>query len=158
MNTQLGRKVEGFPWIALGTAISVLSWQSQLGSLREPGPGFIGFIAGLFVAVIGLIMVLTVFTSRGSLRGGAGTDITFPIAARPRLLYTVVLLIGYGLLLNTLGYIVTTFLVMWGLFYERGKGRLISSCFASVVTAVITYLVFDVWLRCQFPRGIFPWR
>jgi biotin transporter BioY len=67
------------------------------------------------------------------------------------------LLLSYGLLLNTLGYILTTFLVMWGLFYHRDRSGWISSGLASLISVGLTYLVFQVWLRCQFPRGIFPW-
>jgi len=151
------RKVEGFFWIGIGVLICLLAWKSKLGSFREPGPGFVALISGLFVSIVGLVMGLPEFFPKISLRNGTDFNQTFSIASWPRLIYTMVLLLSYGLLLNTLGYLLTTFLVMWGLFYDREKSRLVSSCLASLASVGVTYLVFEVWLRCQFPRGFFPW-
>jgi hypothetical protein len=151
------RKVEGFFWIGIGVIICLLAWKSKLGSFREPGPGFVAFISGLFVSMIGLVMGLSGLLSKISPRSRIDFDQTFSIASWPRLIYTMGLLLSYGLLLNTLGYILTTFLVMSGLFYDREKSRWVSSGFASLISVGVTYLVFQVWLRCQFPRGIFPW-
>lgn len=151
------RKVEGSFWIGIGVLICLLAWKSKLGSFREPGPGFVAFISGLFVSMVGLVMGLSEFLSKISLRSSADSNQTFSIASWPRLIYTMMLLLSYGLLLNTLGYLLTTFLVMWGLFYDREKNRLVSSCLASLASVGGTYLVFEVWLRCQFPRGLFPW-
>ena len=151
------RKVEGSFWIGMGVLICLLAWKSKIGSFREPGPGFVAFISGIFVSMIGLVIGLSELLSKISLRSSTDLNQTFSIASWPRLIYTMVLLLSYALLLNTLGYILTTFLVMWGLFYDREKSRWVSSGLASLISVGVTYLVFQVWLRCQFPRGIFPW-
>lgn len=149
-------KSEGFVWIAIGIAISIISWQSVIGSFHEPGPGFVGFVAGLFCVAIGLLMVLPHVFSRMSSLYSADTYIPFHMPKWPRLAYTVALLIAYAIFLDKLGYIVTTFFVMWGLFYDRDKNKWFLSGVTSLICVAITYLMFDVWLRCQFPRGIFP--
>jgi hypothetical protein len=141
----------------MGVLICLLAWKSKIGFFREPGPGFVAFISGIFVSMIGLVMGLSELLSKISLRSSTDLNQTFSIASWPRLIYTMVLLLSYALLLNTLGYILTTFLVMWGLFYDREKSRWVSSGLASLISVGVTYLVFQVWLRCQFPRGIFPW-
>lgn len=151
------RKVEGSFWIGMGVLICLLAWKSKIGSFREPGPGFVAFISGIFVSMIGLVIGLSELLSKISLRSSTDLNQTFSIASWPRLIYTIVLLLSYALLLNTLGYILTTFLVMWGLFYDREKSRWVSSGLASLASVGVTYLVFQVWLRCQFPRGLFPW-
>jgi len=56
-----------------------------------------------------------------------------------------------------LGYIVATFVLMLGLFYDRGTNRFLSSGLASALTVGVTYLIFVTWLRVQLPRGILPW-
>lgn len=151
-------KTEGFVWIAIGLVVSFLSWRTEVGSFHEPGPGFIGFMVGLFLVGVGLAMVAPTFVSRISSSYGPSSHAAFRIPSWPRLAYTIGLLVGYGLLLDKLGYIVTTFLVMWGLFYGRGKGRWYTSCLASLLCVAVTYLLFEMWLHCQLPRGIFPWR
>jgi hypothetical protein len=157
MRTKQVKKVEGLFWVSVGLFICFLAWKSKLGSFREPGPGFVAFISGLFVSVVGLVIVLSAFLSKISPLNGPNPDFTFSIASWRRLIYTMALLLIYGLLLNPLGYILTTFLVMWGLFYGLERKRGGWSFLASTLTVAVTYLVFEVWLRCQFPRGIFPW-
>jgi hypothetical protein len=48
-------------------------------------------------------------------------------------------------------------LAMWGLLFDWKKSSLASSFLSSLLTTAVTYLVFEVWLHCQFPRGLFPW-
>jgi hypothetical protein len=152
---QTGAK-EGIVWMAVGVAICILSGRIGLGSFREPGAGFVAFISGVSLVVIGTIMSL----SKGFSKPSSET----PLASHPppklrnaRLAYTLVLLVAYGLILNALGYIVTTFLVLFGLFYDRGANRLLPSALGSIFTVGLTYLIFETWLHVQLPRGILPW-
>jgi len=148
---------EGFIWIVVGGFICVLSWRIGLGSFHEPGAGFVAFVAGISLVAIGLIMYLSkVFTKR---LPNEGRDAHRPPLRLPkfRLVYTVLVIAGYGLVLQPLGYITTTFLAMFCLFFDRGTNRFLPSVLASVLTVVLTYLVFGTWLRVQLPRGIFPW-
>jgi hypothetical protein len=153
---QVGRR-EGILWMIVGGVICALSGRIGLGSFVEPGPGFVAFAAGVSLGVIGLIMVL----SRPSVkclsnedRGIDHSRWTFP---KFRLIYTILLLAAYGLVLQPLGYLLTTFLAMFGLFYDRGTNRFVPSFLASLLTVGMTYLVFETWLRVQLPRGILPW-
>jgi NhaP-type Na+/H+ and K+/H+ antiporter len=66
------------------------------------------------------------------------------------------LLFGYALLLDTLGYIITTLFMMWAFFYAFWGRRWLPSLLISAFIVGSTYMVFDIWLLCQFPRGIFP--
>ncbi len=150
-------KVEGFSWLGIGITMCGLAWRVNLGSFQEPGPGFVAFVSGLFIFSIGVILLVSEGLSKMSLGNRSDLSQAFQNISWPRLAYTMALLTVYGLLLNILGYIITTFLVMWGLFHDWEKNRWASSLLASLTTVGVTYLVFEVWLHCQFPRGIFPW-
>ncbi len=150
-------KTEGFFWIALGVIICLLAWRTHIGSFTEPGAGFIAFAAGLFLSVIGLFMSFSGERSKISHGNGRDSDRAFHMVSWSRLFYTMSLLTGFALLLDTLGYILTALLILWGLFYKRGKNRWFLSFLASLVTVVCSYFMFEVWLKCQLPRGIFPW-
>ncbi len=138
-----------------GAGIGFLAWKFRVGSFQEPGPGFVAFFSGLFLLGIGLVMFFSGAFSKISDRPDFGQ--VFQNISWSRLAYTMALLLGYALFLNTLGYILTTFLAMWGLFLDWKKSSLVSSCLSSLLTTAVTYLVFEVWLHCQFPRGLFPW-
>ena len=148
---------EGIFWIGIGVIICILALGFDLGSFHEPGPGFVAFLAGLFVSGVGLIMILSITFSKPSLLKMPDAVHPFRTISWPRLIYTVGLLLGYILFLNTLGYILATFLLMWGMFYDQGRKNWVSSFLFSILTVLISYLIFEVWLRCQLPRGILPW-
>jgi len=150
---------EGSIWIALGILISLLAYNTGVGSFREPGVGFIGLASGLFLIVIGSVMSMT---RRGNAQqeGKEGSQSAVQTTiTRPsfKFIYTLVLLALYALLLNPLGYVIATFLVMFGLFFDPFTRRWLPALFASLASVAITYIVFEIWLKSQLPRGIFPW-
>ena len=155
MGTRKFQRMEGIFWVIAGAVICLLAWKFRLGSFREPGPGFVAFFSGLFVSGVGLIMFFSGAFSK--IPGRADLGQVFHDISWFRLAYTMVLLLGYALLLNVLGYILTTFLAMWGLFHDWKKRNVVSSLLTSLLTTAVTYVVFEVWLHCQFPRGLFPW-
>jgi putative tricarboxylic transport membrane protein len=157
MPAKRAQKVEGFFWVAIGAIICIFAWKAHLGSFLEPGPGFVPFLSGLFIAIVGLIMLLSQILSKMSQGNSLDLGLAFRNISWFRLVFTMVLLFGYAVFLNTFGYIITTFLTMWGLFYDQEKHNWATSLMASSVTVGGTYLVFEIWLRCQLPRGIFPW-
>ena len=147
----------GIIWIIIGSAICFLSWRIRLGSFNEPGAGFVAFASGVSLVVIGMIMTLSkTFSKRSS---DSSHSENRPLLKLPKfpLVYTVGILVGYGLVLSLLGYLITTFLLMFALFYDRGTNRFLPSVLASLLTVVSTYLIFEIWLRVQLPRGILPW-
>jgi hypothetical protein len=114
----------------------------------------VAFFSGLLIGGIGLVMILA--KARATPSQGDPSGISFPPRNWRHLIFTMALLFGYALLLDTLGYIITTLSMMWAFFYVFGGRRWIPSLLISSSIVASTYMVFDVWLRCQFPRGIFP--
>jgi len=149
---------EGIFWVVIGGVVCILAFQHGLGSVRAPGPGFVAFLSGVLVGGIGIVMILSKSISMSRAKGttrGAGLGI--PGVSLRRLAYTMMFLIAYAILMNPLGYIISTFLAMFGLFFNWEKKNWLWSLFFSVTTSLISYLVFEVWLHCQLPRGILPW-
>jgi hypothetical protein len=143
-------------WIVLGALICFLARRIRLGTFGEPGPGFIAFGAGLFLSGVGIIMLLTTAFSAADTEERAPWGRLFPAGSRVRLVYTIALLFVYTIFLDRIGYVVGTFFLMWGLFLNWERPRWVASMLASLVTVGVTYIVFEVWLHCQFPRGILP--
>ncbi len=149
--------VEGIVWIGIGFIICVLALQFDLGSFHQPGPGFVALLSGLFIASMGLAMIIARAMSKRRPQSGTAADHAFRIGAWQRLVYTLALLLAYVILIEPVGFILTTFLLMFGLFFDVEKRNYFWSLFFSVATALVSYLVFEVWLHCQLPRGVFPW-
>jgi hypothetical protein len=151
--------IEGPIWVALGVAISLLSYRTGIGSFSEPGAGFVAFGSGIFMIVIGSIRSIARGGTSGQKAGEPGEPSLRKTTGRPsyRRVYTLVLLVLYALLLNSVGYVITTFLVMFGLFFDPEKRRFAAPLFASLASVAVTYTLFEIWLKTQLPRGLFPW-
>jgi hypothetical protein len=153
-----GGMSEGIFWVVIGGILCILAFQHGLGSFRAPGPGFVAFLSGILIGGVGAVMIVSKSISMGRAKGtirAAGPDI--PAVSLSRLAYTMIFLVAYAILMDPLGYIVSTFLAMFGLFFDWEKKNWLWSFFFSVTVSLVSYLVFEVWLHCQLPRGILPW-
>jgi hypothetical protein len=154
------KAVEGPAWIIIGVAICLYAYKMGLGSFREPGVGFVAFATGLFLMLMGALIVMG--RKRGlqripkdEKREVRDSEASFLGSPAFKLAYAVALLLVYALLLDHLGYILTTFLVMFGLFYDPGRRRFGLALTAAFLSAGMTYVVFEMWLHSQLP-GDFP--
>jgi hypothetical protein len=149
---------EGIFWVVIGGMICILALQYGLGSFRAPGPGFVAFLSGILIGGVGAVMILSKSISMGRAKETTrGADLGIPAVSRGRLAYTIMFLLAYAILMDPLGYILSTFLVMFGLFFDWEKRNWFWSAFFSITVSLVSYLVFEVWLHCQLPRGILPW-
>jgi putative tricarboxylic transport membrane protein len=66
----------------------------------------------------------------------------------------MVILFGYIVLLEPLGFLLTTFLCLLPLFKLSEPERWVRPLVLSCSIAILSYLVFSVWLQCQLPKGL----
>jgi hypothetical protein len=151
------RRLEGIFWVGIGFIICILAWRFDVGSFREPAAGFVAFLSGLFLCGIGIIMVISKSSPKSQANHRRDAVDISRIIPWHRLTFTVGLLLGYTLFLNGLGYLLSTLLLMYGMYFDWRKKNWTQSFLFSIVTVLTSYLVFEVWLHCQLPCGVFPW-
>ena len=121
------------------------------GSLSEPGVGFITFFAGAILALLSLLLFLSSFREKekpADLRElWAGLDVK-------KALYVLMLLVVYPVLLRPAGFPLSTFVLLFLLFRVKGSYGIWTTLLASFFVTAVSYLVFQVWLQVQLPRGI----
>jgi hypothetical protein len=156
MITKRIRRGEGFLWLGIGILICLLARRTGIGLVTEPGPGFIALAAGLFMAGVGLVMIFTALLAAASIRNKGDFARVLGSISWFRVLSTLGLLFAYAFLLDRLGYILTTFLVMWGLFFDWEKKNLFVSILLALLTTGSSYLFFEKLLLVRFPGGIWP--
>ena len=78
------------------------------------------------------------------------------------MLFLLVLSVIYLGLLRLVGFWIDTFLLMPVLYLLSGGKSLIRSILFSIITIIVSYIIFTVLLRVEFPHGlvleVFPWR
>ncbi len=72
-----------------------------------------------------------------------------------RVITTIISLSVYALILTKIGYLITTFLLMVFLFRTPENKKWVVIIVKAALSVGITYFVFDKWLECQLPKGVF---
>jgi hypothetical protein len=138
--------------MGIGMALCLGALGLGLGTLNSPEPGLFPFLTGLLLILAGLILTLSkVFQHRS--RSDPGGRVRGIKASRTGII-TVALLFVYASLLGLLGFILTTFFFLFGLFKILDPRRSAVPAITSALTVTVCYLVFCVWLRINFPKGI----
>jgi len=121
----------------------------RFGSIARPGPGFFPVVLAAAFSLVCLVLLV------GAVRG-RGEDA--PAAARlgwPKIVATMAALFVYALVLEVVGFVAATFALLLFFFRALERQRWPLALAGSLVTALLTYLVFKVWLHVQLPAS--PW-
>jgi putative tricarboxylic transport membrane protein len=119
-----------------------------IGSWHDPGPGFFPFWAGLIMGILSLIAYLKVLRTQGEDIG--------PWYSREKwkkVLWILVIITAYAFVLERIGFVVSTFLLLFVLFRVVEKQRWGVAIGGSLVAAVLAFGIFDRWLKLQLPKG-----
>jgi len=138
-------------WLALAFYIGIESLRLPLGSWRDPGPGFLPLGAGIGLAILSL----TVFSQARFRTEGRTRKGWYSQERWKSLLVILGVLFGYALFLDFLGFLVSTFLLLVMLFRFVEPQRWIVAIGGSALASIASYIVFEVWLKTQLPKGIF---
>lgn len=147
--------VGGFFWFILGIILCIESIRLDLGAFGFPGPGFMPFLLGVFIGLLGLIHMFTFILNRLGEEKELNAEKIWMKENLKRVPFISLTIIGYALLLELLGFLLTTFIFLFFLFKFNEPRKWVMPLVMSGVTAILSYFVFLVFLKCPFPRGIF---
>jgi len=146
-------RIEGLIWMILAVSVCIGSFKLDLGTFQKPGPGFMPFLAGSVLGLFSLILILSTFLDQFN-REDTRAIKFFSKKKWKNFVLPLLSLFGYVLLLDVLGFIFTTFLFLLFLFKITDPRRWFWPLVLTGSTVSISYLVFSLWLKCQFPKGI----
>jgi putative tricarboxylic transport membrane protein len=150
-------RLDGLVWLVLGIGLCIGSVRLKLGDFRTPGPGFMPFLSGVLLGIFGLILSFPTTFARlgeGEEAKNEESSVVWNWKKLVNPFLALLILFVYILLLEPLGFIFTTFICMLFLFKLSEPKKWLTPLILSVSTSILSYLVFSVWLRCQFPRGL----
>lgn len=136
-----------FLLLALGLAISVISWGYGFGSLRQPGPGLYPFFIGVAIAVFSLFILIS------ELRSGTGEPVLDKEGARTLALMTLTFCL-WIVAMPLLGYVIVSLLATYAFCKIMKLEGWWKPLAVSAGTALSIYALFDYWLYIDLPRGI----
>lgn len=134
--------------LVAGCAITYVSWGYGFGSLARPGPGLYPFFLGVAIAVIAVFVLI------GNFKSTERSEPLEPDATRS-LLYMAATFCLWIAAMPLLGYVVVTLIATYAFAKAMKLEGQKKPLAVSVGTALFIYLLFDVWLYIDLPRGIF---
>jgi putative tricarboxylic transport membrane protein len=150
------KKADQWSGLVLLIIAGLICWRAAslpYGRLRNPGPGFYPLWLGILLGVmsIGLFVKIT----RQKERARILRDILEEEIRWGKILLVIVALILYGVLMDYVGFLILTFLLMAFLLRtiepQPWKAVIGWALFGSIGS----YLVFEIWMKLRLPKGFF---
>jgi hypothetical protein len=142
-------QVSSLCWLLLSILVCIESTRLGVGTLRRPGIGFMAFGVCSLLGVLSLALFF-----QATLRHREDMTEPSPLGKSwKRVLLVLFGTVAYAELMPYGGYLISTFLLMSLLFWIV-KGKIWWILILSSLTTLITYYVFSVGLKCQFPSGV----
>jgi hypothetical protein len=137
--------------LSLAVYISIESSRLPLGSWRDPGAGFLPLGSGLCLGILSMVNYLQArFRKEDDVRGSWYSKDRWK-----RLIVILAVLFGYSLILDFMGFLASTFILLLMLFRLVEPQKWAVAVGGSTLASVVSYVVFEIWLKTQLPRGIF---
>jgi len=143
-------RMSGVFWLCFAIFISIESYRLGLGTLHRPGPGFLFFWTSIALGLMSIVILIRAWRSKKAGEAEAS------IFGRQNILKIILVLISvflYAIFMETVGFILITLLLFIFLLGIIEKKRWFFTLFVSVVVTVAAYLIFEIWLKSQLPKG-----
>jgi putative tricarboxylic transport membrane protein len=137
-----------FLLFVLGIVIVAVSIGYGFGSLERPGPGLYPIFLGAAIVISSFFVLLS------DLRSGTRTIVLEKEGAKTIFLMLLTFCL-WILAMEWLGYVVVTLLATFAICKIMKLEGWKKPLAVSGATALLLYLLFDVWLYIDLPRGIF---
>lgn len=144
-------RISGSFWFIFSVMVSIESYRLGLGTLHQPGPGFLFFWAGIFLGILSVVVIIRAW---GSKKSGEPEISIFGGQNMTKVVLVLISLFLYALLMEKIGFIIITLLLFVFLLGVIEKKRWFFAIFVSILVTVIAYLIFEVWLKSQLPKGL----
>jgi hypothetical protein len=121
----------------------------RFGTLARPGPGFFPVVLAAAFSLVCLVLLLQ------TVRAADANSAPVARLGWQKIVATMAALCLYAVVLEPLGFVAATFALLLFFFRALERQRWPVALASSLATALVSYLVFKVWLNVQLPAA--PW-
>lgn len=143
-------QISSLVWLLFAIIISIESIRLPLGSFRNPDAGFLPLGMGI---ILGILSGMNFLKSCLNKTQGA-RESWYSKEKWPKLILILVALFSYSICLEIVGFLVSTFFLLLFLLRAIEPQRWIVTMGFSTLSSFAIYIIFEVLLRVQLPRGI----
>ncbi len=143
-------RVSSLFWLAFGLLCIYGSINLGLGTIHEPGSGFLPFLASCFICLMALVVLLqTLFAQRPMDKISS----LWKETSWRRPLAIAIILVGYIFSLERLGFLLTSMAILFLMFKGVEKLSWLKATVISVTVSLGAFLLFTKILKATLPRG-----
>jgi putative tricarboxylic transport membrane protein len=142
-------RISGFFWLFFSIFIAIEAKRLGLGTLHKPGPGFLYFWTSIALGIMSIIILIRAWTNKVE----PGETI-FGKQNLSKIFSVLIAVFLYAFFMDHLGFIPITLLLFIYLLGVIEKKKWYFTIFVSVIVTAAAYLIFEIWLKSQLPRGL----
>lgn len=151
---EIHHRVGSIFWLIIGIYFALSAFYLGLGSLRQPGPGFVFFLASLLLISLSTIDLAGTFIGKPKTDRDEKHETIWMGTRWSKVLLVVIGILLYTCVFNFLGFLLSTFLLMVLLFKAVDPTKWFFAILGSLITISIAYCIFKLWLDVPFPTGV----
>jgi len=136
--------------MAVGLGVCYGGYDLELGTLRDPGSGFMFFWVGLIMIGLSLAVLVKAVRMKPDQKGGG---LLRGEVRWAKILSVLAVLVLYAYVFPHLGFILSTVLLLLFLFKAVEPQKWSWAVLGAVISTLTAYGVFQLWLGTQLPRG-----
>jgi len=137
-------------WMAIGIGVCYGGYNMDLGTLNDPGSGFMFFWIGIIMIGLSLIILLKAIKKTAV----AGELKTLWTEIRwKKVVSILVALMLYAYIFVPLGFILSTILLLIFLFKAVEPQRWSWAILGAIISTFAAYGLFHLWLKSPLPKG-----
>ena len=136
-------------WVVLAILVCYGATRLGVGTVAEPGAGFIFFWSGLILVLLSLVALAE------SLRGGEDATAEISAINWRKVALVLLALVLYAFFLERLGFVLTTFLLLSFLLGLIESAHWGMSLGVAGAASLGSFAIFELWLKIRLPHGIF---
>ena len=139
-------------WFLLSVFVSYQSYKLGMGSLHEPGPGFVFFWTAVIVALLSLAVVVQSFIGKTGEK--EKEEAVWMKEGGRKVGLALIALFLYAVLFEWVGFVIVTLLLMVFFLRVIEKKPWWLTLLTGVTITVAAYLVFEAALQSNLPKGL----
>ncbi|MEW6188067.1 MAG: tripartite tricarboxylate transporter TctB family protein [Thermodesulfobacteriota bacterium] len=139
-------------WMALGLGVCYGGYKLEIGTLNDPGSGFMFFWLGIIMlglAISILVKALKQTAVTGELKKVFWTDIRLS-----KIIAVLIALVLYAYFYLFLGFLLSTLILMIFLFKVVEPQTWLKAVLGAILATGSAYVIFYLWLGSQLPKGL----
>ena len=147
---KFGQQLIALLWIIISGVVCLDSIRAGIGNLHSPRSGFFPFWLGVILAMLAIMLIIVKPLHEN---GGKIADL-WKGTKWTQVVWVMVSTLIYSAVLDKLGYLIATFLLMVFLLCIGERKRVWIKTTIALIVVLTSYIIFSFWLKVSLPGGI----